>query len=164
MIAVHGRTRNQFYTGQADWAAIAPVVDAVNIPVIANGDIGSAADARRALALSGAAGIMIGRAAQGRPWFPPQSNAHSNTAARPRRHHARGCWRHCSHSTKTLSPSTIMASVSASRRKHIAWTIDAALGPATREKRKTICTLMDPQRVRADLCALFEDEPELVAA
>src|SRR5262249_5870703 len=70
MIVVHGRTRNQFYTGQADWAAIAPVVDAVAIPALATGDIPGAADARRALALSGAAGIMIGRAAQGRPWLP----------------------------------------------------------------------------------------------
>ncbi|HRK64187.1 MAG TPA: tRNA-dihydrouridine synthase family protein, partial [Terricaulis sp.] len=59
MITVHGRTRNQFYTGRADWAAIARVVDAVDIPVIANGDIGSAADARRALAQSGAAGVMV---------------------------------------------------------------------------------------------------------
>ena len=68
MIVVHGRTRAQFYRGQADWAAIRPIVDAVAIPVIANGDIRSAAEARRALALSGAAGVMLGRGAQGRPW------------------------------------------------------------------------------------------------
>lgn len=69
MVTVHGRTRCQFYDGTADWAAIAAVKRAVAIPVIANGDIRSAADARRALALSGADGVMIGRAARGRPWL-----------------------------------------------------------------------------------------------
>jgi nifR3 family TIM-barrel protein len=70
MLTIHGRTRSQFFRGAADWAAIAPVVQAVCIPVIANGEIGAAAEARRALALSGAAGEMIGRAAQGKPRLP----------------------------------------------------------------------------------------------
>lgn len=69
MIAVHGRDRCQFYEGRADWDAIGETVRAVSIPVIANGDIGSAADAREALARSGAAGVMIGRAARGKPWL-----------------------------------------------------------------------------------------------
>src|SRR5918993_125405 len=68
-VTVHGRTRRQLYKGQADWPAIAEVVRAVRIPVIANGDIRSLADARRCLAVSGAAGVMIGRAAIGRPWL-----------------------------------------------------------------------------------------------
>ncbi|MEM8653879.1 MAG: tRNA dihydrouridine synthase DusB [Pseudomonadota bacterium] len=68
-IVIHGRTRCQFYKGQANWAAIRDVVDAVDIPVIANGDIVDAATARRALHQSGAQGVMIGRGAQGKPWL-----------------------------------------------------------------------------------------------
>jgi nifR3 family TIM-barrel protein len=68
MVVVHGRTRCQFYKGRADWAAIGAVKDAVDIPVVANGDITDAATARAALTASGADGVMVGRGAQGRPW------------------------------------------------------------------------------------------------
>ncbi|MBL8564040.1 MAG: tRNA dihydrouridine synthase DusB [Gemmobacter sp.] len=72
MVTIHGRTRCQFYKGQADWAAIAPVKQALSIPLIANGDIVDAATAEAALRLSGADGVMIGRGAQGRPWLLAQ--------------------------------------------------------------------------------------------
>lgn len=68
MIVVHGRTRMQFYKGCADWDAIAETRAAVKIPVIANGDIVDPSSAREALARSGAAGVMVGRGAQGAPW------------------------------------------------------------------------------------------------
>src|SRR5215212_1332403 len=74
-VTVHGRTRQQFYKGQADWSAILPVVQGVGIPVIANGDIGSLEEARRCLAASGAAAVMIGRSAVGRPWLVGQIGA-----------------------------------------------------------------------------------------
>ncbi len=69
MITVHGRTRAQKFTGTADWRAIRPVVEAVDAPVVANGDIRGLDDARRCLAQSGAAGVMVGRGCQGRPWL-----------------------------------------------------------------------------------------------
>ena len=68
MVTVHGRTRMQFYTGTANWQRIAAVVEAIDLPVIANGDIESGESAREAMKQSGAAGVMIGRSAEGRPW------------------------------------------------------------------------------------------------
>ncbi|HRP11768.1 MAG TPA: tRNA dihydrouridine synthase DusB [Terricaulis sp.] len=164
MITIHGRTRSQFFTGAADWAAIAPVVAAVQIPVVANGDIASAADARRALALSGAAGVMIGRAAQGKPWLPgaiERALKEGGEVAPP-------------------APGRLLASLLALyedtlafydtglglriARKHIAWTIDAVFGASAREQRKAICMLEDPARVRRELVAMFDGAPERAAA
>ena len=72
MVTVHGRTRQQFYTGSADWDFIAQVKNAVDIPVIANGDMVTEEDAADGLRRSGADGVMIGRGCYGRPWFLAQ--------------------------------------------------------------------------------------------
>ena len=75
MITVHGRTRAQKFSGTADWQFIRNVKRAVSIPVIANGDISSVDDAKKCLQESGADGVMVGRAAIGRPWLIPEINA-----------------------------------------------------------------------------------------
>ncbi|OEO29409.1 tRNA dihydrouridine synthase DusB [Devosia insulae DS-56] len=75
MITVHGRTRQQFYKGEARWNLVRPVVEAVSVPVVVNGDITSIAAAREALGQSGAAAVMIGRGAQGQPWAVGQIGA-----------------------------------------------------------------------------------------
>src|ERR1700760_1834769 len=81
MISVHGRTRCQFYKGEADWGAVRAVKDAIHIPLVVNGDITSCETAVTALEMSGADAIMIGRGAQGQPWLPGQIGRRLNSGS-----------------------------------------------------------------------------------
>lgn len=161
MIVVHGRTRRQFYTGQADWAAIAPTVAAVSIPVIANGDITCAETAREALRQSGAAGVMIGRGAQGRPWTPAAIAASLTTgyapAAPSRAQILDSIWELYEDSLAFYG-AHLGARIA---RKHIAWAIEAnATHLPEQERRATraaLCQMNDTRALRDGLCAVFAD-------
>ncbi|MGE0595106.1 MAG: tRNA dihydrouridine synthase DusB [Hyphomonadaceae bacterium] len=164
MIVVHGRTRQQFFTGAADWSAIAPVVEAVRIPVIANGDIATAADARRAVALSGAAGVMIGRAAQGKPWLPAAIECALRYGGEARAPSLAARMESlCALYEDTLSFYGARLGLRVAR-KHVAWTMDAVFGAPARERRRQICTLEDAHQVRRALAALSAEFEERVAA
>jgi nifR3 family TIM-barrel protein len=164
MITVHGRTRCQFYRGEADWTAIGEVVRAVSIPVIANGDITSAADARLAMARSGATGVMIGRAAQGKPWLPAaieHALRHGGEVSAPAPQVLLQSLLELYDDSLALYDEGLGLRVA---RKHIAWTIDAVIGPDARDERKRICTLTDPSAVKAGLARLFDRAAERQAA
>lgn len=84
-VAVHGRTREQYYSGKADWDIIAAVKDAVGIPVIGNGDVVDALSAKRLMEQTGCDGIMIGRAAQGNPWIFKEVTNYLETGVLPQK-------------------------------------------------------------------------------
>lgn len=165
MVTVHGRTRCQFYQGQADWAAIAAVKRAVRIPVVANGDAGSIADAALMLERSGADAVMIGRASCGAPWTAGQIAAQAAGLAS---------------TTVPADPDAIAGYVIAhyrdmlefygvesglrQARKHLGWYLDRHAPDCPAPLRARILRSVEPGEVVEALGAAFADASLLKAA
>jgi tRNA-dihydrouridine synthase B len=160
MVTVHGRTRQQFYKGRADWAAVRAVREATNLPLVVNGDGASLACARAMLAQSGADAVMIGRAAVGRPWLvgeiarglaglpaaPPTPDDKAQAAIE--------------HYDSLLEGFGVRQGVRHAR-KHVAAYAEHA--GASAAERARLVTSDDPAAVRAGLAALYL-EPRQAAA
>ncbi|WP_343070300.1 tRNA dihydrouridine synthase DusB [Pelagibacterium limicola] len=154
MVTVHGRTRQQFYKGMARWDRIRAVVDAVDIPVVVNGDITGIEEARAALVASGAAAVMIGRGAQGRPWIVGQIGAAlKGEKVRPAPHGEALVELVTEHYEAMLGEYGLELGVRVSR-KHIGWYLDA-IGLTEGVERKRLLTNDDPAAVLKTLPSLL---------
>jgi tRNA-dihydrouridine synthase B len=147
MITVHGRTRQQFYKGEARWHLVRPVVEAVDVPVVVNGDIIDIGTAREALRQSGAAAVMVGRGAQGRPWIVGQLGAQlSGLQARPAPIGDELVDLIAEHYEAMLQEYGMRVGVRAAR-KHLDWYLEALGTPPDRDTRKALLNAESPRVV-----------------
>jgi len=167
LLTVHGRTRCQFYKGEADWNAIRATVDAVNVPVIANGDISGVETAAAAITQSSAYGVMIGRAAMGQPWLLGEIDASITGKRFQRPSLAQQVDSLCEQIEDSLSlygPRLGIRMV----RKHVAAHIDKIDLPFSdtdrRALRADLCRLDDPKQLLTNLQAVYAGQNLRVAA
>ena len=162
MITVHGRTRCQFYTGRADWSAIRAVKRAVTVPVVVNGDINSFDDASDALENSGADAVMVGRAVQGRPWFPGQIAAYLATGKRGQPPHLFEQLRLIDALYDEMIAHHGAAIGRRHARKHLGWALDTAAASAgvspelLKIHRSRVLTAEEPAQARRHLAEAFD--------
>lgn len=162
MITVHGRTRCQFYTGEADWPAVRAVKQAVTIPVVVNGDIRSFDDVTKALAASGADAVMVGRAAQGRPWFPGQVARYIATGKREPAPPLREQFTLIDTLYDEMLSHHGLTIGRRHARKHLGWALDSAAATAgvssdlLKQHRARVLTAEEPAQARRVLADAYD--------
>jgi tRNA-dihydrouridine synthase B len=163
MITVHGRTRCQFYKGEADWSAVRAVKDAISVPLVVNGDITSFDKAVRALEMSGADAVMIGRGAQGQPWLPGQIGRRLETGKAETAPSLVEQLTHIRALDDEVCRHYGLRIGLKHARKHLGWALEIAAqcsrAPAAKLKtwRQQVLTSEDPRRVHRSLQDAFDD-------